>query len=389
MSYFDDKLPLEGVTVIETAQGVSGPYAGKLLGALGARIIKVELPEGDWSRNTPPFINEANKTESSALFLYNNTDKKSVVIDWRTTEGLLQLNNLIKSADVLIEDWDNTARKNWGLEHEKFLQTNPLLIELCITPFGLSGPYSNYQSTPLIQLALGGILNLIGNPEEEPLMLPGNQPDYLTGINGSNAIHIALWDRDFFGETGKFLELTMLETLANLHQAPLDMDGGVRERSGHRQSPLSSTGFPPGVCTLSAEDGYVTFGGGSPAIWEQLCLMLGRLDLFDDESYSNVFENPASGPIVDQAMENWMVGKARAEVFEEASSIWMLPVAPVHKINEVLTDKQYATRRAFEKINHPVAGEAIYPVPTFIADGKKIKVSRAPILGEHTDTYIG
>ena len=79
MSYFDDKLPLEGVTVIETAQGVSGPYAGKLLGALGARIIKVELPEGDWSRNTPPFINEAIKTESSALLLYNKTDKITVV----------------------------------------------------------------------------------------------------------------------------------------------------------------------------------------------------------------------------------------------------------------------------------------------------------------------
>ena len=111
----------------------------------------------------------------------------------------------------------------------KFLEDKPQLIELCITPFGLSGPYSSYKSTPLIQLALGGILNLIGNPGQEPLMLPGHQPDYLTGINGSNSIQMALWDRDFFGESGKFLELTMLETLANLHQAPLDMDGGIRQ----------------------------------------------------------------------------------------------------------------------------------------------------------------
>ncbi|MQG66584.1 MAG: hypothetical protein FI704_05825 [SAR202 cluster bacterium] len=386
--YFADDLPLNGIKVVETAQGVSGPYAAKLLASLGAEVIKVELPGGDWSRKTPPFLSETNHTESSALYLYNNTGKKSVVLDWRNSEGLNDLENLIKSADVFIEDWDISARTEWKLSPEFFIENNPQLIELSITPFGLSGPYSTYKSTPLIQLALGGILNLIGNPEQEPLMLPGHQPDYLTGINGSNAVQIALWDRDFFGESGKFLELTMLETLANLHQAPLDMDGGIRRRSGHRQSPLSSNGFPPGVCTVSAKDGYMTFGGGSPAIWEQLCLMLGRLDLFENETFSNVFENPESGLIVDHIMENWMADKTREEVFKEASSVWMLPVSPVKKINEILEDKQYASRHAFQKIIHPVAGEATYPSPTFTANGEKLKVSRSPMLGEHTKEYL-
>ena len=386
--YFADDLPLNGIKVVETAQGVSGPYAAKLLASLGAEVIKVELPEGDWSRKAPPFLSETNHTESSALYLYNNTGKKSVVLDWRNSEGLHNLENLIKSADVFIEDWDILARTKWKLKPGFFIEKNPQLIELSITPFGLSGPYSSFKSTPLIQLALGGILNLIGNPKQEPLMLPGHQPDYLTGINGSNSVQIALWDRDFFGESGKFLELTMLETLANLHQAPLDMDGGIRQRSGHRQSPLSSNGFPPGVCTVSAKDGYVTFGGGSPAIWEQLCLMLGRLDLFENETFSNVFENPESGLIVDHIMENWMAEKTREEVFKEASSVWMLPVSPVKKVNEILEDKQYISRDAFQNIPHPVAGEATYPSPTFIVDGKKLKVSRSPMLGEHTKDYL-
>ncbi|PZC41880.1 MAG: Crotonobetainyl-CoA:carnitine CoA-transferase CaiB [Chloroflexi bacterium] len=386
--YFEDDLPLDGIRIVETAQGVSGPYAAKLLGSLGAEIIKVELPDGDWSRKVPPFLSETNRIESSALYLYNNTGKKSVVIDWRNSEGLQHLKNLIKSADLLIEDWDRSARTKWNLNSEMFLEDNPQLIELCITPFGLYGPYSNYKSSPLIQLALGGILNLVGYPEQEPLMLPGNQPDYLTGINGSNSIQIALWDKDFFGESGKFLELTMMETLANLHQAPLDMGGVIRQRSGHRQSPLSSNGFPPGICTVSAKDGYMTFGGGSPVIWEQLCLMLGRLDLLEDGSFDNVFENPESGLIVDQIMESWMAEKTREEVFEEASSIWMLPVSPVKKINEILEDKQYASRHAFQKITHPVAGEATYPSPTFTANGEKLEVSRSPMLGEHTKEYL-
>ena len=175
--YFADDLPLNGIKVVETAQGVSGPYAAKLLASLGAEVIKVELPGGDWSRKTPPFLSETNHTESSALYLYNNTGKKSVVLDWRNSEGLHDLENLIKSADVFIEDWDISARTEWKLSPEFFIENNPQLIELSITPFGLSGPYSTYKSTPLIQLALGGILNLIGNPEQEPLMLPGHQPD--------------------------------------------------------------------------------------------------------------------------------------------------------------------------------------------------------------------
>ncbi|HJO59302.1 MAG TPA: CoA transferase, partial [SAR202 cluster bacterium] len=197
--YFADDLPLNGIKVVETAQGVSGPYAAKLLASLGAEVIKVELPEGDWSRKAPPFLSETNHTESSALYLYNNTGKKSVVLDWRNSEGLHNLENIIKSADVFIEDWDIAARKKWKLKPGFFIEKNPQLIELSITPFGLSGPYSSYKSTPLIQLALGGILNLIGNPEQEPLMLPGHQPDYLTGINGSNSVQIALWDRDLLG----------------------------------------------------------------------------------------------------------------------------------------------------------------------------------------------
>ena len=132
----------------------------------------------------------------------------------------------------------------------------------------------------------------------------------------------------------------------------------------------------------------MTFGGGSAAIWEQLCLMLGRLDLLEDDSFSNVFENPESGLMVDQIMESWMAEKTREEVFKEASSIWMLPVSPVKKIDEILKDKQYTSRHAFQKVTHPVAGEASYPSPTFTVKGERIEVLRPPMLGEHTKEYV-
>ena len=392
MSFSSSKgriLPLEGIKVIEVAQGVSGPSCGRILASLGAEVLKIEPPiTGDWSRHTGPFICSENKSESSALYLYNNTGKKSITLDWHTQTGFSKLVELVVQSDILIEDWECHFRNSVTLDLDIFRRNNSELIELSITPFGLRGPYADFQSSPIIQLALGGFLNLIGDRDKQPLMLPGCQPDYLTGINGANAIQIALWDKEF-GESGaKFLELSTIETLANLHQAPLDMDGGVRHRSGHRQSPLSSRGFPPGVCTLKASDGSVTFGGGSTDIWERLCLMLNCVALSEDSDYDNVFDNPKSGVIVDEIMEEWMSDKTKREVFHEASTVWMLPVAPVLEINEIMEDQHFISRDTFQTIDHPVAGNAAYPKPSFIQDNCRLNLSRPPLLGEHNLEFL-
>ena len=382
-------LPLEGIKVVEIAQGVAGPSCGRILASLGATVVKIEPAEsGDWSRSVGPFISTENSLESSALFLYNNTGKKSVTLNLQTLPGFHKLIELVSQSDILIEDWDLQDRKSPSFDLDIFFREHPDLIELSITPFGLSGPYAHFRSSPIVQLALGGFLNLIGEKNKEPLMLPGHQPDYLTGINGANAIQIAIWDREFEGAKGSFLELSTIETLANLHQAPLDMDGGIRHRSGHRQSPLSSRGFPPGVCTLEASDGSVIFGGGSPAIWEQLCLMLGRVDLSENKDYSDVFKNPESGIIVDKIMEQWMSDKTKREVFHEASTMWMLPVAPVLQINEVINDRHFVSRDTFQNIEHPIAGTALYPKPSFVQNNNRINLERSPLLGEHNEEYL-
>ena len=385
----EEDLPLHGIDVVEVAQGVAGPYCGRLLAAFGASVIKVERPpHGDWSRRAGPFLSDENPSESSALYLYNNTGKKSVLVDWETESGSVDLVSLVSSADVLIEDWDLSYREKTGLSTERFTSDNPELIELCVTPFGLTGPYSRWKSTPIVQLALGGYLYLTGNPSEEPLMLPGHQPDYLAGLNAYNAVQIALLERDMHG-AGQFIEVSMMETLTNLHQIALEMDGGVRMRNGHRQSALSTRSFPPGLATLRAKDGYVTFGGGSTAIWEQLCLMLGREDLITDADFSNAAESSESADKMEEIITTWMEGRTREEVFLEASSNWMLPVAPVLELHEVLTDAQYNHRGLFQEIYHPLAGKAIYPTLPIVTSDAIRAPDRAPLLGEHTEEVLG
>ena len=384
-----EDLPLHGIDVVEVAQGVAGPSCGRLLAAFGARVVKVERPpRGDWSRSVGPFLSDENRSESSALYLYNNTGKKSVRGDWETASGMDDLVSLVSNADVFIEDWDLSYREKRGLHAERFTAENPELIELCTTPFGLSGPYSLWKSTPIVQLALGGYLYITGNPSEEPLMLPGHQPDYLTGLNTYGAVQIALSERDMDG-AGQFIEVSMIETLTNLHQIALEMDGNVRMRNGHRQSALSMRNFPPGLATLRAKDGYVTFGGGSNAILEQMCLMLGREDLIADSEFADAARSPESSDKMEEILETWMKSRTREEVFLEASSDWMLPVAPVLELHEVLANPQYNRRGLFQKIRHPVAGTAIYPTLPFVTSDTIRAPGRAPLLGEHTEEVLG
>ncbi len=379
--------PLKGIKVVEVAQGVAGPHCGKILAGLGAEVLKVEIPpDGDWSRKFGPMIPSKDDLESSALFLHNNTGKKSVVMDWTEKEGFVNLQNLINKSDILIEDWDLKDRKSLNISKDFFIKQNPKLIEMCVTAFGLSGPYSTYKSTPMILFALGGFMNIMGFPDKKPIMLPGFQADYVTGINANNAIQIALWERDSISNKGQFLELSMIETLVNLHQAPFEMDhGGNRQRMGHRQSALSAKGFPPGVSSVPAEDGYLTFGGGSQPIFETLCLMLGRPELIETEEFQNVFKNPESGVLMDKYMIDWMKGKTKQEVFIEVSTQWLLPVSPINTIRDILEDEQFNHKNAFQEIDHPMVGLAKYARLPFSINNKKLNIKRAPLLGENSN----
>ena len=116
--------------------------------------------------------------------------------------------------------------------------------------------------------------------------------------------------------------------------------------------------------------------------------MLNCVALSEDSDYDNVFDNPKSGVIVDEIMEEWMSDKTKREVFHEASTIWMLPVAPVLEINEIMEDQHFISRDTFQTIDHPVAGNAAYPKPGFIQDNCRLNLSRSPLLGEHNLEFL-
>ena len=384
------QLPLEGTRVLEVSEGVAGPYCGRYLASLGAEVVKIERPPlGDWTREVGPFIEGLPPGDNSALNLYNNQGKKSVLLEWTSNNGFENLQSLVPGFDILIEDWDLNLRDDIGVERSRFVDSNPGLIEISVTPFGLSGPYARWKSSPLVQLALGGYMYLTGERGKEPLMLPGRQPDYLTGLNASAAIHIALWERERSG-SGQFLEMSMLETLATLHQFTMEMttfEGVLRMRNGNQWQKESSFASY-GITTLPCSDGYICFGISTEDQWERLCAMIGREDLIDDPNYDTRIKRADNSEYLDELLTEWISNRTRREIFVETSEIWGLPTAPILDMSEVVKDEQFIHRNIFHDQVLGKGQTVTFPKYPYIASEMKPRIGMAPRLGEHTEDVL-
>ena len=384
------QLPLEGTRVLEVSEGVAGPYCGRYLASLGAEVVKIERPPlGDWTREVGPFIEGLPHGDNSALNLYNNQGKKSVLLEWTSNNGFENLQSLVPGFDILIEDWDLNLRDDIGVERSRFVDSNPGLIEISVTPFGLSGPYARWKSSPLVQLALGGYMYLTGERGKEPLMLPGRQPDYLTGLNASAAVHIALWERERSG-SGQFLEMSMLETLATLHQFTMEMttfEGVLRMRNGNQWQKESSFASY-GITTLPCSDGYICFGISTEDQWERLCAMIGREDLIDDPNYDTRIKRADNSEYLDELLTEWISNRTRREIFVETSEIWGLPTAPILDMSEVVKDEQFIHRNIFHDQVLGKGQTVTFPKYPYIASEMKPRIGMAPRLGEHTEDVL-
>ncbi|MFQ5827166.1 MAG: CoA transferase, partial [Dehalococcoidia bacterium] len=192
---------LSGLRVVEWAQMVAGPYCAKLMADLGAEVIKIEPPaRGDEARGRGPFLGDEPHPEKSGLFLYLNTNKLGITLDPGTPTGKRLFGELIKGADILVEDKALQKLKELGLDYGSLREINPQLIVTSITPFGHSGPYRNYRAYPLNVFHSGGEgymtpfapLNDPLSPGRPPLKVGKYAGEYVAGISAAGATMVAL-----------------------------------------------------------------------------------------------------------------------------------------------------------------------------------------------------
>ncbi|WP_417597810.1 CaiB/BaiF CoA transferase family protein [Pararhodobacter oceanensis] len=331
--------PLKGLRVVELARILAGPWTGQTLADLGAEVIKVEAPEGDDTRRWgPPFIDrEGGKV--AAYFHAANRGKRSVVADFRTPEGQQKVRDLLKDADILIENFKVGGLAKYGLDYASLSAEFPALIYCSITGFGQDGPYKHRAGYDYIIQGMSGLMSITGPSEGEPHRVGVAVTDLFTGIYASTAILAAVHARHQSGK-GAHLDLSL-------------MDCAVSVMANQAMNYLA-TGTPPGRTgnvhpnlvpyqVFECSDGHIIIATGNDGQYQRLCGLLGREDLMRHPDYLDNASRVANRVALMEELGAVTVGWSKADLLAacEAKGV---PAGPINTMDEVFADPQVQAR---------------------------------------------
>lgn len=374
--------PLDGMLVLDLGQIYNGPYCGLLLGFMGARVLKIESPEGDIvrrrKRNVEPYP-----------LVALNSNKESVVLDLKHPEGKALFMRLARQADVVVENFAVGVMDRLGLGWEVLRAENPRLVYGVGTGFGLTGPYSSMPAMDLTIQAMSGIMNATGYPDRPPVKAGPAVCDFISGVHLVAGILGALLQRERTGQ-GQLVEVAMLEasviTLVSALGAFIDGDGGVPERTANRHPALAMAPYN----VYPTRDGYVAIFTASERHWHSIARVLGRADLLDNPDYATTPGRAARMDEIDAVVEAWTRQRTKDEVLAVLTEAHV-PCAPVRTAGEVLNDPHLAARGMWVDVEHPRRGKTRVPIsPIRLHGSAPATVARpAPLLGQDTDRVLG
>jgi len=371
------KQALADVKVLDLGQGVPGPYCASLLADYGAEVVKVEPPEGDPSRRMGPFPDDTPDPEKSGLFLHLNRNKKGITLNLHSAAGRKMLLELVRRADILVENFNPSYLPSLGLEYETLERANPRLVLTSITPFGQTGPYKDHKATEMGVFALSEAMYLHGQPEREPLSLPPDVIWFQAGITAAIATLGALFVSCEQG-MGQQVDVSALEAIVgNIDARPLTYEYcGVKGGRG-----TWPAGYPQGA--FPCQDGYVVFGAGQDRYFRRLCHAIGRPDLLEDPRWATLEARAAHQEEFEGILIGWMIERTREEVFQTCQANGVM-CAPIFTPEELLSNTHLRTRNYFVELEHPRAGRLTYTgAPSKLSATPWQARSPAPLLGEH------
>ena len=269
------KPAFDGLRVNDLTQGLAGPYCAMLMAQNGADVVKVEPPEGDWSRR----LGVPAGPDRSAAYVASNRGKRAIVADLKSSEGMEIVRALTRGADVFMESNRAGVAERLGLGYEALRAENENLIYMSITGFGQSGPYADRPATDAILQAFSGLM--MSNPDNDgaPKRIEFPVPDYTTGLIAYQTLVTALYGRAVHGG-GRRLDVSLMQAMLLFQQQGLI----AREidPTPPRGSPLPPTG------TYTAADGYINISVVREKFFRSLCAVLGLSDMADDERFNSI-----------------------------------------------------------------------------------------------------
>jgi crotonobetainyl-CoA:carnitine CoA-transferase CaiB-like acyl-CoA transferase len=378
---------LQGLKVLDLSRVLAGPWAGQLLGDLGADVVKVERPgPGDDTRAWgPPWVEAKESGErQAAYFQCANRNKRSVAIDLATPEGQAQVRALAAKADVVLENFKVGGLNAYGLDYGSLKAVNPKLVYCSITGFGQTGPYAPRAGYDFLIQGMGGLMSLTGRADGEEGAGPQKAGvalvDIMTGLYATIAVLAALSHRERTGE-GQHIDLALLDvqvaTLAN--QAANFLASGVAPRRLGNAHPniVPYQDFP-------TADGDMILAIGNDGQFARFCAIAGHPEWAADERFATNPARVAHRSVLIPLLRQATVMKTTAE-WVAALEAAAVPCGPINRLDQVFADPQVQARGMKIELAHPALGMVPLVASPIRLSATPVQYRHAPpTLGEHT-----
>ncbi|MFG3519624.1 CaiB/BaiF CoA transferase family protein [Nocardia nova] len=364
--------PLAGVRVLELGNYIAAPTAGRILGDFGAEVIKVERPKtGDELRNWRLYGGD-----TSMLYRTVNRNKKSITLDLRTEAGRAIVLDLIRHCDVLLENFRPGMLEKWGLGPEVLDEANPDLVITRISAYGQTGPLSQRPGFAAVAEAIGGLRELVGDPDRPPVRVGVSIGDSIAGIYAAFGTVLALFQRKGAEERiplpQRIIDVALNESILSVMESLVpdyEAYGINRQRVGGRME-----GIAPSNAYPCADGTSIIIGGNGDAIFRRYMQVIGRPDLAEDPELQDNAGRWRHRDRLDAAIGEWSVRHTRDEalaILEQAA----IPCGPIYTAADIVADEQY---RARNMIQH-------FPVDVGAAEPKQVAFTGiVPVIGERS-----
>ncbi|WP_024796564.1 CaiB/BaiF CoA transferase family protein [Tomitella biformata] len=377
--------PLSDCLVIDLSRALAGPHAAMMLGDLGARVIKVEAPgSGDDTRSWgPPFVADADGERHSTYFLSCNRNKESIALDLKAADGKDTLTQLVRQADVLVENFRPGVLDRLGFDVERLHELNPRLVVLSITGFGHDGPEGARPGYDQIAQGEAGLMSLTGPSKEEPTRVGVPIGDLLAGMNGAYGVVAALHERNATGR-GRVVRTSLLAAIVGVHA----FQGTRYTVAG--EVPVPTGGHHPSICPYGlfrSSEGPVQIAVGSEGLWQRFAPAFG----LDRPEWATNPQRVADRDAVNAAVDAAFAPFESAPLLAKLTELG-IPAGRVRDLGEVYEWDQTKSQGLLIDVEHAALGKVTLPGPAlrFDADeaGPATRTTHAapPTLDQHGDS---
>lgn len=370
---------LEDVVVLDLARVVAGPFCSSILADLGAKVIKVEIPgKGDDARAYAPYIN------GESLYYSNlNRNKYGITLNLKTDEGKEVFRELVKKADILIENFRPGVMDRLGLGYDDLKKINDQLIYGAVSGFGSYGKYAHRPGYDIIAQAMGGLMSVTGQRGDPPTRAGCAMGDILGGLNLTIGVLAALNARNVIGH-GQRVDVALTDcVVASLEQAVqrYEVSGKVPERNGNSYAAIAP------YDTYEAKDGHLVIGCGNQKLFEVLFRdLIGRSEVIGDPRFANVPLRVKNNLALKEIIEGWTKQYTVAEAVDIVLGAG-IPAGPIYDLSDIVADENFTVdREMIVKTHHPVMGDILLNGnPVKLMDTMPEIYKPSPVLGGDTE----